>query len=44
MLGCTFLCPFLHNYGVKMPNFAFYGVCKQAKTKLMSLSEPECGP
>ena len=22
---CTFLCPFLHDYDVKMPNFAFYG-------------------
>ena len=21
----TFLCPFLHDYDVKMPNFAFYG-------------------
>ena len=24
---------FLHNYYVKMPNFAFYGGCKQATTK-----------
>ena len=23
---CTFLYPFLHDYDVKMPNFAFYGV------------------
>ena len=22
---CTFLCPFLHDYDVNMPNFAFYG-------------------
>ena len=26
--------PFLHDYDVKMPNFAFYGGRKQAKTKL----------
>ena len=26
--------PFLHDYDVKMPNFAFYGGCKQATTKL----------
>ena len=44
MLSCTFLCLFLHNYDEKMPNFAFYGVLKQATTKFMSLSEPECGP
>ena len=25
--------PFLHDYDVKMPNFAFYGVRKQATTK-----------
>ena len=25
--------PFLQDYDVKMPNFAFYGGCKQAKTK-----------
>ena len=25
-LVCTFLYPFLHDYDVKMPNFAFYGV------------------
>ena len=25
--------PFLHDYDVKMPNFAFYGGRKQAKTK-----------
>ena len=25
--------PFLHDYDVKMPNFAFYGERKQAKTK-----------
>ena len=30
---CIFLCPFLHEYDVKMPNFAFYGVRKQASTK-----------
>ena len=26
--------PFLHDYDVKMPNFAFYGGRKQATTKL----------
>ena len=30
----TFLCPFLHDYDVKMSNFAFYGVRKQATAKL----------
>ena len=30
---CTFLCPFLHDCDVKMPNFAFYGGGKQATTK-----------
>ena len=30
---CTFLCPFLHDCDVKMPNFAFYGGRKQATTK-----------
>ena len=25
--------PFLHDYDVKMPNFVFYGGCKQATTK-----------
>ena len=29
---------------VKMPNFAFYGVRKEATTKFISLSELECGP
>ena len=24
-LICTFLCPFLHDHNVRMPNFAFYG-------------------
>ena len=33
MLFCTFLCPFLHDYGVNMPNFAFYQGRKQAMTK-----------
>ena len=28
-----FLCPFLHDYDVNMPNFAFYGGRKQAMTK-----------
>ena len=26
---CTFLCPFLHDCDVKMPNFGFYGGRKQ---------------
>jgi len=30
---CTFLCPFLHDYDVKIPNFTFFGVRKQATTK-----------
>ena len=30
---CTFLCPFSHDYDVKMPNFAFYGGRKQATTQ-----------
>ena len=33
MLFCTFLRPFLHDYDVKMSNFAFYGGRKQATTK-----------
>ena len=33
MLFCTFLCPFLDDYDVKMPNFVFYGGRKQAATK-----------
>ena len=31
---CIFLCPFLHDYDVKIPNFTFYGLRKQATTKL----------
>ena len=30
---CTFLYLFLHDYDVKMPDFAFYGVSKQETTK-----------
>ena len=30
---CTFLCPFLYDYDLKMPNFAFYGGRKQTTTK-----------
>ena len=33
MLFCTFLCSFLHDYDVNLPNFAFYGGRKQATTK-----------
>ena len=36
-LFCTFLCPFLHDYNVNMPNFAFYGGRKQATTKFLLL-------
>ena len=30
---CIFVCPFLRDYDVKIPNFTFYGVRKQATTK-----------
>ena len=30
---CTFLCRFLHDYDVKMPNFVFCGERKQATAK-----------
>ena len=30
---CTFLYPFLHDYDVNLPNFAFYGGSKQATMK-----------
>jgi len=33
MLFCTFLRPFLHDYDVNLPNFAFYGGRKQSTTK-----------
>ena len=36
--------PFLHDYDVKMPYFAFYGGRKQATTKFYFLSELEFGP
>ena len=36
-------CPFLRDYDVKMPNFAFYGGRKQATTNFMSVSEIEYG-
>jgi len=29
----TFLCPFLHDYDMKLPNFMFYGGPKQATMK-----------
>ena len=35
--------PFLHDYDVKMPNFAFYGVRKQATTKFILLFALELG-
>ena len=39
---CIFL-PFFHDYDVKMPNFAFYGVRKQATTKFILLFALELG-
>ena len=39
-LVCTFLYPFLRDYDLKMPNFACFGVIKQATTKFISFSEP----
>ena len=30
----TFLCQFLHDYDMKLPNFTFYGGHKQATMKL----------
>ena len=30
---CIFLCPFVHDYDVKIPIFTFYKVHKQANTK-----------
>ena len=35
--------PFLHDYDMKMPNFAFYGVRKQATTKFILLFALELG-
>ena len=35
---CTFLCPFLHDYDVKMPNLAFYGDVNNQRQYLISLS------
>ena len=35
----TFLCPFLYEYNMKILNFTFYGVRKQAITKFYFLSE-----
>ena len=42
-LFCTFLCRFLHDYDVKLPNFTFSGGRKQATTKCYSLSKLEYG-
>ena len=36
--------PSPHDYGVRIPNFTFYGGRKQATTKFFSLSSLECGP
>ena len=43
-LFCIFLCPFLHDYDVKVPNFAFCGSHKQGPTKSISLFELGYGP
>ena len=34
----AFFLPFLHDYDIKMPNFAFYGERKQATTKFIFFS------
>ena len=39
----AFFKPFLHDYDVKMPNFAFYGERKQATTKFILLFALELG-
>ena len=36
--------PVLHDFDVKMPNFAFYGGRKQATTNFICLSELGYGP
>ena len=36
--------PFLQDYDVKVPNFAFYGGRKQQERNFISLSELEFGP
>ena len=38
MLFCTFLCPFLHDYDVNMPNFAFYGGRNKQRRDFISLT------
>ena len=44
-LFCTFLCPFLHDYDVKMPNLAFYaGDVNKQLGYLISLSVLGYGP
>ena len=45
----TFFCiffflPFLHDYNVKISNFAFYGERKKNRRKFISPSELVCGP
>lgn len=37
---CSFLSlPSLYDYGVKMPNFSFYGRCRYATTNLFSVQK-----
>ena len=40
----TFLCPFLHDYDMKMPTFAFYGVRNKQRRNFVSLSALGYGP
>ena len=39
MLFCTFLCLFLHDYDVKMPNFASMELVNKKRQSFISLSE-----
>ena len=39
-----FSLPFLHDYDMKMPNFAFYGERKQATTKFYFLPKAGYAP
>ena len=40
----SFFLPFLHDYNVKISNFAFYGQRKKKRRKFISPSELVCGP
>ena len=41
---CIFFLPFLHDYNVKISNFAFYGERKEKRRKFISPSELVGGP